>query len=215
MIQRTELSNGIRVVTEEVPGTRSVCVGAQVAVGSIHDPTGQSGLAHFAEHALFQGTSGRDASEISRMIDQAGGHMGAFTSRDYTCFHAHVMQDYTPFAIDLLADILLNSTFPEEHLARERQAIVNEIKLNHDEPFSRINDLLRSKMWPGQPHGLPVSGDIEAVSNITREDVIYFVGQNYLPDRLIISAAGAVKHCLLYTSPSPRDATLSRMPSSA
>lgn len=194
MIHRTELPNGIRVVTENIPGSRSVSVGAQIGVGSIHDPEGQGGLAHFTEHALFQGTSSRTAGEISRMIDQAGGHMGAFTGRDYTCFNAHVMQDYTPFAIELLSDMLLNSTFPEEHLVRERQAIVNEIKLGNDDPFSRINDLLRSQMFPGQPHGRPTTGEIESVSNITREDIIYFAGQNYQPDRLVIAAAGAIDH---------------------
>ena len=194
MIHRTELSNGIRVVTETIAGTRSVSVGTQIGVGSTHDPVGKSGLAHFAEHSLFQGTSGRTSGDISRMIDQAGGHMSAFTGRDYTCLNAHVMQDYTPIAVDLLSDMVLNSTSPEEHLARERKAIINEIKLGYDDPFSRINDHLRSRMFPGQPHGLPTNGTIDSVSKITREDILLFLREEYLPDRLIIAAAGAIDH---------------------
>ena len=194
MVNRTIIPNGIRVLSEEMAGARSVSIGVHVGVGSLDDPKHSSGLAHFTEHSLFQGTIDRDATEISRLIDQAGGNMGAFTGRDYTCFHANTMEDFSPFAIDLLGDILLNSTFPEEHLSRERNAVISEIKLEDDEPFSRINNVLRSHMWPNQPHGLPVAGDTDSVARINREDVIYFTGQNYTPDRLIISAAGAVKH---------------------
>ena len=194
MYKSSILTNGLRVLTESVPGVRSVSLGVLVDASPQDDPDGKFGLAHFTEHAVFQGTSSRDAVDISRMIDQAGGQMGAFTSRDYTCFYAHVMQDFLPFAWELIGDILLNSTFPEDCLAREREVVLQEIGLDDDDRSGRINDLLKQSIWPNHPLGRPVAGDAESVRGLTREDVIYFVGQNYTPDRVIIAAAGAVDH---------------------
>ena len=194
MYKSSVLSNGMRVVTDSVPGMRSVSVGVLVAASPQDEPSDKAGLAHFTEHAFFQGTSGRDAAAISRMIDEAGGQMGAFTSRDYTCFYANILQDYCPFALDLLGDVLLNSTFPEDSLVREREAVIQEIDLQSDNPSSRLHDLLKRRIWPRHPLGRPVAGDVGSVQNLTREDVIYFVGQNYLPDRMIMAAAGAVDH---------------------
>lgn len=194
MYKKTTLENGIRVVTEAMPSVRSVSMGVLVDVGPRYEPQNRSGLAHLAEHLMFKGTGSRNAMEIARLIDSAGGQMGAFTSRDYTCYSATVLDDYHTYALDLLGDILLNSVFPEDHLEREKEAILREIEAGQDIPDERAHDLLKSFVWSDHPLGRPIAGRIETVSTLTREDVIYFVHEHYLPPRLIIAAAGHLEH---------------------
>lgn len=194
MTDRILLNNGIRIATETVPGSQSVSIGVLIDTGPQDDPAGKSGLAHFTEHSLFQGTSSRDAVAISRLMDVAGGQMGAFTSRDYTCFFANVLSDYCPYALDLLGDILLNSTFPEHHLEREKLAILHEIDNACDSPFDRVHSLLKEHIWPNSALGRSILGTRDSVQNFTREDVIYFVHNQYLPDRMIIAASGNLNH---------------------
>jgi predicted Zn-dependent peptidase len=192
--QQTTLENGIRVVTESMPEARSLSIGILIDAGPRDESPGQGGLAHLTEHALFQGTSSRDARQIARLMDLAGGQVGAFTTRDYTCFHATVLDDYRTYALDLFGDVLLNSTFPAEALERETQSILSEISAAWDAPFERAGQLLKALAWPNHPLGRPVAGWADTVAALTREDVIYFVHQNYLPNRLIIAAAGHVEH---------------------
>ncbi len=188
------LDNQLRVVTESVPGSRSVAIGILVAAGPQNEQENKAGLAHLTEHGFFLGTSGRDSNAISRLVDETCGQVGAFTSRDYTCFHAHIMHDYRPFAWDLLGDMLLNSTFPEERILQERDVVLQELGISHDRPQSRLNDCLKRSIWPKHPLGRPVGGDPDSVSSLTREDVIYFAGQNYMPDRMVIAAVGDIDH---------------------
>ena len=194
MFQSSQTANGIRVVSEDIPGVRSASISILVAASPQDEPSDKSGLAHFTEHAFFQGTSDRDSSEISRMIDESGGQMGAFTGRDYTLFYANVMDDYTPIAVDLLGDILLNSTFPEDHLEREREAILHEIEMSRDDPMDYAHDTLRRSVWKNHPLGRSIAGTSESVGELTREDIIYFTGNNYSADRIIIAGAGAIDH---------------------
>ncbi len=194
MYRKTTLENGIRVVTETMPEARSIAIGVVIDAGPRDEAPEQSGLAHLTEHALFQGTSSRDGLQIARWMDVAGGHIGAFTARDYTCLFATVLDDNRTYAIDLLADLLLNSTFPAEHLEREKQAILRELDGSHDAPAARVNQLLKAQVWPDHPLGRPVAGRPETVRALGRADVIYFVHEHYLPDRLIVAAAGSVDH---------------------
>lgn len=194
MYRKTTLENGIRVLTEKLPGTRSVALGVLVDAGPRDEGPGQDGLAHLTEHLMFQGTGRRDAVQIARDMDVSGGQVGAFTTRDYTCYHATVLDDYLTYALDLFGDLLLNSTFPDEHLRREKQAILSEIAAGWDSPAERANNLLKAAVWPGHALGRPVAGTPETVSRLTREEVIYFVHENYLPGRLILAAAGSVEH---------------------
>lgn len=194
MSSRIELQNGIRIATEAVPGSKSVSIGVLIDAGPQDDPDGKEGLAHFTEHAFFQGTSNRDAVDIARLMDVAGGQMGAFTARDYTCFYANVLSDYCPYAMDLLGDILLNSTFPEEHLLREKHAILNEIDNACDNHYDRIHAHLKELIWPDSALGRSILGPRESVQTFTREDVIYFAHNRYLPDRVIIAASGDLDH---------------------
>lgn len=194
MTERIELNNGIRIATESVPGSQSVSIGVLIDAGPQDDPAGKWGLAHFTEHAFFQGTSNRDAVDISRLMDVAGGQMGAFTGRDYTCYYANVLSDYCPYALDLLGDILLNSTFPKHNLEREKQAILHEIDNACDNPYDRIHALLKEHVWPNSAVGRSILGTRESVQSFTREDVIYFAHNQYLPDRMIIAASGNLNH---------------------
>jgi predicted Zn-dependent peptidase len=194
MYQKTTLENGIRVVTEAMPEARSLALGILVAASPRDEAMEQGGLAHMVEHLMFQGTSSRDAMQIARLMDTAGGHLGAFTSRDYTCYYATVLDDYRTYALDLLGDVLLNSIFPLEALDRARETILHEIEEGNDSPDERLNDLLKATIWPGHPLGRPTAGLAADVRRIRRDDIIYFVHENYLPDRIIIAAAGHVEH---------------------
>lgn len=194
MYRRGMLDNGIRIVTEKLPCSRSVSLGVVVDAGPQDDPVMLNGLAHLSEHALFQGTSGRSAFEIARLMDVAGGQMGAFTARDYTCFYANVLDEYLTYATDLFGDMLLNSDFPEENIGREKQAILREIGQSGDTPTVRVQNQLKQLMWPTHALGHVVQGDADDVQRMTSRDVQSFVRRHYTPDRIIIAAAGNVEH---------------------
>lgn len=194
MVKKTILDNGIRVITEKMGGCRSIAMGVLVDAGPEDESPEKIGLAHLVEHLMFQGTSSRDALQIARLIDSAGGQMGAFTSRDYTCYTATVLDDYRTYALDLLGDILLNSIFPEDQIEREKNAILREIDAYNDIPNQEAHMLLKSTVWKNHYLGSPITGYPQCVKNMTREDVIYFVHENYLPKRLIIAASGHLEH---------------------
>jgi predicted Zn-dependent peptidase len=194
MYQKTTLENGVRVITEKMPQVRSVALGIIIDAGPQSDPVERPGLAHMAEHLLFQGTSSRDAREIAVLMDMGGGHMGGFTTRDYTCYVASVLDDYYTYSLDLLGDMLLNSIFPEDRLEREKAAVLREIDSERDAPDARVHNLLKAAVWPNHALGRPLTGTPASVSAITREDLIYFVHENYTPDRVIVAAAGNVEH---------------------
>jgi predicted Zn-dependent peptidase len=192
--QKSVLDNGIRVVTQAMAGARSVSMAVLAEAGPQQEGEHQAGLAHLVEHAMFLGTGSRDAAAIARWMDMGGGSMGAFTSRDYTCYFATVLDDYRTYALDLLGDILLNSVFPAESLERAKATILHEINGSRDAPEERVHDLLKETAWAGHPLGRPVCGHPQGVAALTREDVIYFVHRFYLPDRLIVAAAGNLEH---------------------
>ena len=194
MYRKSTLENGIKVVTETMSGHRSISMGILINAGPFDEGPEQSGLAHLVEHAVFCGTSNRNAAQIARFMDEAGGQLGAFTARDYTCFSATVLDDYFTYALDLLGDILLNSIFPPESLEREKTAILREIETSGDVPSERAHNLLKGFAWSDHALGRPIAGCPDHIRLMTREDVIYYVHQNYLPDRIVVAAAGNVNH---------------------
>lgn len=194
MYAKTTLENGIRVVTESMAEASTLTIGILVDAGPRDELPGQSGLAHLTEHAVFQGTSSRDALQIARLMDSAGGQMGAFTTRDYTCYHASVLDDFRTYALDLFGDLLLNSTFPAASLEREKQSILREIDAQRDAPRGRLDALLKAVTWPDHPLGRSIAGEPGAVQKLSRDDVIYFMFEHYLPNRIIIAGAGHVEH---------------------
>ena len=190
---QTVLENGIRVVTETMEGVRSVAVGVIVDCGPKDETPEEVGLAHLCEHLLFQGTSGRDANEIARQIDGFG-HAGGYTTHDYTCYYSVTLDDYQYHALDLLGDVLLNSTFPIQYLQHEKQAILSEIERRGDVPELYIHDVAMRQAWRGTTLGRTIAGAAEAVTRHTREDAIYFLQRHYTPDKIVIAAAGHLDH---------------------
>jgi len=194
MINRSVLDNGIRVITERIPSIHSVALGVWVEHGSRHEPSAFNGSSHFIEHMLFKGTSTRDARQIAREIDSVGGLLNAFTSREYSCYYAKVLGEALPFAVELLADLLLDSQFSAEEFEKERRVIQQEISMVSDSPEELVHELLCSGFWPDHALGRPVLGTHETVSTLTREQLLDFMYANYCGRRLLVCAAGDVEH---------------------
>jgi predicted Zn-dependent peptidase len=192
--RKSKLENGIRVVTLSMPEVRSIAMCVLVDTGIADEPDDKSGLAHLAEHLMFRGTRNRNSLQIARLMDEAGGQMGGFISRDYTCYTATVLDDYRTFALELLGDILLNSLFLAEDVEREKSTILREIESGLDQPDLRADALLKSRVWKGHYLGRSINGSRTDVSHLTRDDVVAFVRSQYRPDRAIIAAAGNVVH---------------------
>ena len=192
--QYTRLDNGVRVITEHIPHIGSAGISVLVDAGPQDEAPGQSGLAHLCEHALFLGTPLRDSTQLAQLIDTAGGQLGAFTAPDYTCFYAHVLDEYVSYALDLLGDILVASSFPEAAMNREKDVVCQEILQYQDSPNHLVLESLKNLMWPGDTLANSITGSVEDVQKLTRSDVIEFISRNYTPDRIIVAAAGAVEH---------------------
>jgi predicted Zn-dependent peptidase len=194
MITKTVLDNGIRVISEHIPHLHSASIGVWVATGSRHEKDSERGISHFIEHMLFKGTERRTARDIAREIDSVGGVLNAFTSRECTCYYAKVLDSFLPKAVDLLADILLNSLFADEEIEKERQVILQEIGMIEDTPDDLIHDLFTRNFWAGHPLGKPIIGTTESVSSFTGAMAHEYRQRRYLPGNIIISAAGRVDH---------------------
>ena len=191
---KSTLENGVRVITESIPHSQSVSIGVLVCCSPRDEAAGEAGLSQLSERLIFQGTSNRNALQIHQLVDSVGGRISGFTGRDYTCYSASVLNDYSFHALDLMGDILLNSTFPQGSLEREREAIISEIECAQDMPEARAQSLLKQIAWPEHSLGRPIAGSRETVRGFSREDVIRFVTRHYTPDRIIVSAAGHVEH---------------------
>jgi predicted Zn-dependent peptidase len=194
MVRRSELSNGIRIVSEQMVGVPSVTVGIWVESGSRFEQSQQGGISHFLEHLLFKGTVRRTAARIAEEIDAVGGVLNAFTGKEYTCYYARVLAEHRDLATDLLADIFLHSRLDEEEIDRERGVILQEISQSEDTPDDYIHDLFNLRYWPGHPLSLPVCGTSATVRALRRADFVDLLAARYRPDRLIIAAAGDVTH---------------------
>lgn len=188
------LENGVRVISEHLPHTSSAAVSILVEAGPQNEPESKSGLAHLCEHSLFLGTPQRNSKVLAQDIDAAGGCFGAFTAPDYTCFYAHVMEDYVSYGFDLLGDILVTSEFPESGVEREKEVICQEIRGYKDQPDHAALQLTRELLWPNHPLSRSVTGRESDVRDLSRDDVVDFIGKNYTPDRIIVAAVGAVDH---------------------
>lgn len=177
-----------------MPQTSSAAVSILVEAGPQNEPEDKSGLAHLCEHSLFLGTPQRSGKVLAKDIDAAGGCFGAFTAPDYTCFYAHLMEDYVSYGFDLLGDILVSSEFPESGVEREKEVICQEIRGYKDQPDSVALQLTKELLWPNHPLSRSVTGCESDVRKLGREDVVDFIDQNFTPDRIIVGAVGAVDH---------------------
>ena len=191
---KTTLPNGMRVLTEEIPEFPTVAFGIWVNVGSRDEAPKEAGLTHFIEHMLFKGTDRRSAQEIAKEMDRLGGYSNAFTSRENTCFHAKVLPEHLPDLIDLLADLFLHSRFADEDVEREKQIVLQEIKMVEDSPEELVHDLFARFIWGGHALGRPILGTWETVSQFSPEGIKDYFKRLYTGLRVVISAAGATEH---------------------
>jgi predicted Zn-dependent peptidase len=201
LYQKTTLDNGLRVLTETMPHTRSVSICIFIGVGSRYETESQAGVSHFIEHLLFKGTPKRaNAREISVAIEGVGGVINAGTDKELTVYWCKTAQPHFPLALGVLADILLHSRFDPEDIENERRVIIEEIRLERDSPSQLVNMLIDELLWPGHPLGRDVAGDEGSVAGISREMILNYLSQHYLPANTVVSIAGGLKHTEMITA---------------
>ncbi|MDO7787480.1 M16 family metallopeptidase [Desulforamulus aquiferis] len=192
--QKEVLPNGVRILSQQVPHVRSVALGIWVDVGSRDESDSTAGISHYIEHMLFKGTHNRTAKQIAEELDAVGGQLNAFTTKEYTCYYAKVLDEHFGLAVDILTDMLFNSKIDEQDVEREKNVILEEIKMYEDAPDELVHDMFAKTIWSGHPLGRPIIGTTETVSSFTFEDLRSFMKSNYTPHRLVISVAGNVSH---------------------
>ena len=190
----TALANGLRVVTQSMAHLETVSLGIWVSCGARHEEARDNGISHFLEHMAFKGTARRTAREIAEEIEQVGGDLNAATSLETTAYYARVLKDDVALALDLLADILNNPSYHSDEIERERDVILQEIAATKDSPEELAYDIVQDLAFSGQAIGRPILGTVDRVRDFDVADLRRFLEKNYTPDRIIISAAGAVDH---------------------
>jgi len=194
VIETTTLPNGLRIITENMPGFASATVGIWVQAGGRHEAAAENGIAHFLEHMAFKGTKTRTALQIAEEIEDVGGYINAYTSREMTAYYARVLGADVRLALDVISDIVLNPIFDPREIEVERHVILQEIGQALDTPDDIIFDWLQEAAYPDQAMGRTILGPAERVAQFGREDLAGFVGRHYGPDQMILAAAGDVDH---------------------
>jgi predicted Zn-dependent peptidase len=193
-VRRTVLPSGLRIVTEEVPSVRSAAIGIWVNVGSRDETPAVAGASHFLEHLLFKGTKRRNALEISSTIEAVGGEMNAFTSKEYTCFYARVIDTDLPMAIDVVSDLITSSIVSALDVDAERKVVLEEIAMRDDDPSDLVHDLYAETYYGDTQLGRPILGTIKSINDMTRSSVVNYYKKKYLPQDLVVAVAGNIKH---------------------
>jgi len=196
-IETTTLPNGVRVISETMPHVRSVSVGLWVGIGSRRETAEQNGLSHFIEHMVFKGTTKRSAEDIARSVDSIGGNLDAFTSKELVCFNTKVLDEHLPLAFDVLSDLVLNPLFREEDMAKEKGVILEELKMDEDNPDYLVHEIFSSNFWKDHPLGKPILGTRETVKRFDRSMMERYYSDAYSPANLVITAAGNLTHQML------------------
>jgi predicted Zn-dependent peptidase len=194
LVRRTTLPGGLRVITEQVPGVRSVAFGVWVNVGSRDETGRQMGSAHYLEHLLFKGTHKRSAMDISASIEAVGGDLNAFTTKEYTCYYARVLDVDLPLAIDVVCDVVTDALIRAEDVEGERGVILEEIAMHEDDPTDVVHDDFAAAMFGDTPLGRPVLGSIETITGISRTSINGFYRRKYRPESMVVAAAGNLDH---------------------
>ena len=193
-VRRTVLPGGLRVVTEAMPGVRSATIGVWVGVGSRDEAPTLAGASHFLEHLLFKGTPTRGAMDISIELDAVGGEFNAFTAKEYTCFHARVLDQDLPLAVDVLGDMVTSSLIAAEDVEAEREVILDEIAMHDDDPDDVVNNLYAERAWGSTPLGRPIAGTVDSIKSLTRAQLTRFYRSRYRPENMVVAVAGNLDH---------------------
>lgn len=199
LVKKTVLPSGLRVITESLPDRESISIGIWVEVGSRHESAEVAGVSHFLEHMVFKGTPTRTAQQIAIELERLGGVLNAFTTREHTCFHARILNDDLPVAVDLLSDIATKAKIPTQEVLKERKVISEEIKDSQDTPHEHVHDVFAEQMWPDEPIGRPIAGSLSTVNETTRDWLATHRSRFYRPDRIVVAASGSLSHSKLLT----------------
>jgi len=193
-LRRTVLPNGLIVLTECMDHLRSVAMGVWIKSGSRCEPAETNGISHFVEHMLFKGTRSRTAQHIAREMDSIGGNLDAFTGKETICFNVKSLGDHVPIALDVLADLVLNPVFARSDIERERGVILEEIKIDEDNPDLLVQELFTQSFWKGHPLGWPILGTTETVARLGQQQLFDYHGDRFHGGNMVFSAAGNLDH---------------------
>ncbi|MBD8068251.1 M16 family metallopeptidase [Bacillus sp. PS06] len=192
MIKKYTCQNGVRVVLENIPTVRSVAIGVWIGTGSRSENESNNGISHFLEHMFFKGTTTRTAREIAESFDSIGGQVNAFTSKEYTCYYAKVLDEHSKFALETLADMFFNSSFITEELNKEKNVVLEEIKMYEDTPDDIVHDLLSKASYENHPLGYPILGTEETLNTFNSDSLREYMNEFYTPDNVVVSVAGNI-----------------------
>src|SRR5882672_9269989 len=187
-IHREVLPNGLTVITEEMQHLHSVSIGIWIKTGSRDEDPQWNGISHFVEHMVFKGTKQRSAEDIARQVDSIGGNMDAFTAKECICFNVKVLDEHLPIALDVLSDLVLNPTFDATDIGRERGVILEEIKMDEDNPDYLVHEIFTQNFWKDHPLGKPILGTKETVRRFEQPILFDYYGERFNPGNLIICA---------------------------
>jgi predicted Zn-dependent peptidase len=193
-LRRTVLPNGLIILTERMDHLRSVAMGVWIKSGSRCEPAETNGISHFVEHMLFKGTRSRSAQVIAREMDAIGGNLDAFTGKETICFNVKSLSDHVPVALDILADLVLNPVFAQSDIERERGVILEEIKIDEDNPDVLVQELFTQSFWKGHPLGWPILGTTETVGRLSQSELFDYHGGRFHGGNMVFSAAGLLDH---------------------
>jgi predicted Zn-dependent peptidase len=193
-LRRTVLPNGLIVLTERMEHVHSVAMGIWIKSGSRCETPEINGISHFVEHMLFKGTRSRTAQRIAREMDSIGGNLDAFTSKETICFNVKSLADHVPIALDVLTDMVLNPTFATPDIERERGVILEEIKIDEDNPDVLVHELFTQSFWKGHPLGKPILGTTETVGRLGQQELFGYHGDRFHGGNMVFSAAGNLEH---------------------
>lgn len=193
-IKRTTLPNGLTILTERMDHVRSVAMGVWINTGSRHELPEVNGISHFVEHMVFKGTKHRTAKSIAREVDAIGGNIDAFTGKETICFNMKVLDEHVPTAVDVLSDLVLNPTFAHEEIHRERGVVLEEIKIDEDNPDYLVHEIFMQSFWKGHPLSKPILGTRETVKRFEQDTLFHYYGDRFLGGNMFFTAAGNLQH---------------------
>lgn len=187
-----KLDNGLRIVVEKVPEVKSIAVGLYIKNGSRNENEENNGISHFIEHMLFKGTSRRNSKDIAEAIEDVGGHLNGFTTKDSTCFYIKALYNHLELSLDILSDMLFNSKFSEEEIQKEKKVILEEINMSEDSPEDILTDLHSISIWGKDPLSLPILGTEETVNSFTKDELLKYLKSHYIPENSVLSICGNI-----------------------
>ena len=193
-MEHSTLSSGLQVVTEHIPHVRTVALGFWVRCGTYGEQDREAGMSHFLEHMFFKGTENRTAREIVEAFDDVGGELNAYTTKEYTCFYAKVIDENLPLAVEVIMDMLCRPKMSPSDLEKEKQVVLEEISMCEDVPDELIHDCLAATIWPEHPLGKPILGTRTSIAGITREGLSDYYRRHYFPQNIVVAAAGNFLH---------------------